>query len=220
MSNIFGYIRVSTTDQNEDRQLLALSAYQIPRRNIYLDKQSGKDFNRPQYKRLLRRLRAGDLLYVLSIDRLGRDYEEIQRQWRILTKQIGADICVIDMPLLDTRNGKDLMGHVYCGPGAADFVVRRAKRAGKHQNPSGAGHCHRQGKRRSLRPSGASAARRFCANRGTVGAEKAAACRRAGALPNERSHLLPAAAGAPFAGHTKKRCQKVDLLTARRRSGS
>lgn len=110
MSNIYGYIRVSTADQNEDRQLLALSAFRIPQRNIFLDKQSGKDFERPQYKRLLRRLRAGDLLYVLSIDRLGRDYEEIQRQWRILTKQIGADICVVDMPLLDTRNGKDLMG--------------------------------------------------------------------------------------------------------------
>lgn len=75
-----------------------------------MDKQSGKDFNRPQYKKLLKKLKSGDLVYVLSIDRLGRNYEEIQKQWRILTKEIGVDICVIDMPLLDTRNGKDLMG--------------------------------------------------------------------------------------------------------------
>ena len=82
----------------------------IPQKNIFLDKQSGKNFDRPQYKRLVKKLKQGDLLYILSIDRLGRNYEEIQRQWRILTKEIGVDICVIDMPLLDTRNGKDLMG--------------------------------------------------------------------------------------------------------------
>lgn len=110
MTNIFGYVRVSSTDQNEDRQLIALSEKNIPQRNIYIDKQSGKDFERPQYKRLVKRLKPGDLLYILSIDRLGRNYEEIQRQWRVLTKDIGIDICVIDMPLLDTRNGKDLMG--------------------------------------------------------------------------------------------------------------
>ena len=108
--NIYGYIRVSSTDQNEDRQLLALRGKAVPEKHIFLDKQSGKDFDRPAYKRLLRRLRAGDLLYILSIDRLGRNYEEIQEQWRVLTKEIGADICVLDMPLLDTRNGKDLMG--------------------------------------------------------------------------------------------------------------
>ena len=108
--NIYGYVRVSSTDQNEDRQLIALSEKQIPKKNIYIDKQSGKDFERPQYKRLVRKLKGGDMLYILSIDRLGRNYEEIQRQWRILTKEIGVDICVIDMPLLDTRNGKDLMG--------------------------------------------------------------------------------------------------------------
>ena len=79
-------------------------------KNIYMDKLSGKDFNRPQYKKLVRRLKSGDLLYILSIDRLGRNYEEIQNQWRILTKEIGIEICVLDMPLLDTRNGKDLMG--------------------------------------------------------------------------------------------------------------
>ena len=110
MTNIYGYVRVSSTDQNEDRQLLALSEKNIPQRNIYIDKQSGKDFERPQYKKLVKKLREGDLLYILSIDRLGRNYEDIQKQWRILTKDIGVDICVIDMPLLDTRNGKELMG--------------------------------------------------------------------------------------------------------------
>ncbi|HIU43700.1 MAG TPA: recombinase family protein [Candidatus Ventrousia excrementavium] len=106
----YGYIRVSSKDQNEDRQRVALAEKEIPPKNLYVDKQSGKDFKRPQYQKLLRRLRAGDLLYVLSIDRLGRNYEEIQQQWRVLTKDIGIDICVLDMPLLDTRQGKDLMG--------------------------------------------------------------------------------------------------------------
>ncbi len=107
---IYGYVRVSSTDQNEDRQMRALGRQKIAEKNIYIDKLSGKDFNRPSYKRLIRKMRAGDLLYILSIDRLGRNYEEIQNQWRVLTKEIGADICVIDMPLLDTRQGKDLMG--------------------------------------------------------------------------------------------------------------
>ena len=106
----YGYVRVSSTDQNEERQISVLREKQILQKNIYKDKQSGKDFERPQYKKMLKRLKAGDLLYILSIDRLGRNYEEIQNQWRILTKEIGVDICVIDMPLLDTRNGKDLMG--------------------------------------------------------------------------------------------------------------
>ena len=106
----YGYVRVSSTDQNEERQLIVMNGKRILAGNIYIDKQSGKDFERPQYKKMLKRLKAGDLLYILSIDRLGRNYEEIQNQWRILTKEIGADICVIDMPLLDTRNGKDLMG--------------------------------------------------------------------------------------------------------------
>ena len=110
MTNIYGYVRVSSMDQNEDRQLVAMSELNIPKKNIFVDKQSGKDFERPQYKRLVKRLKSGDLLYILSIDRLGRNYEDIQKQWRILTKDIGVDICVIDMPLLDTRNGKDLMG--------------------------------------------------------------------------------------------------------------
>lgn len=110
MTNKYGYVRVSSTDQNEDRQIIALSNFDIPKKNIYMDKQSGKDFNRPQYKKLIRKLRKGDLLCIGSIDRLGRNYEEIQKEWRILTKEIGIDICVVDMPLLDTRHGKDLMG--------------------------------------------------------------------------------------------------------------
>ncbi|MCL2574518.1 MAG: recombinase family protein [Defluviitaleaceae bacterium] len=107
---IYGYIRVSTIDQNENRQRDSLQELNIPDNNIYMDKQSGKDFNRPMYKYLVSRLRKGDLLYIKSIDRLGRNYEEIQNQWRILTKERGIDIAVIDMPLLDTRSNKDLMG--------------------------------------------------------------------------------------------------------------
>lgn len=107
---IYGYVRCSSTDQNEDRQMIALRETNVPEKNIFIDKQSGKDFDRPNYKKLVQELKAGDILYILSIDRLGRNYEEIQNQWRILTKEIGIDICVLDMPLLDTRNGKDLMG--------------------------------------------------------------------------------------------------------------
>ena len=114
MGILYGYIRVSTREQNEDRQILALKELSIPEKNLFIDKQSGKDFERPQYKKLVKKLKAGDLLYILSIDRLGRNYEDIQKQWWILTKDIGIDICVIDMPLLDTRNGKDLMGTFYC----------------------------------------------------------------------------------------------------------
>lgn len=106
----YGYVRVSTTDQNEDRQLIALSYKDIDVENIYIDKISGKDFERPAYKKMKSQMKKGDILYILSIDRLGRNYEEIQEQWRQLTKEIGIYICVIDMPLLDTRNGKDLMG--------------------------------------------------------------------------------------------------------------
>ena len=106
----YGYIRVSSTDQNEDRQRLAMRARKIPPDNIFTDKRSGKDFQRPQYRRMVKKLRPGDLLYILSIDRLGRNYREIQEQWRVLTKERGVDVCVIDMPLLDTRTAKDLMG--------------------------------------------------------------------------------------------------------------
>ena len=107
---VYGYIRVSTREQNEDRQRLALNGLDIPKTNVYMDKQSGKDFDRPQYRRLVRRMKKDDLLYVKSIDRLGRNYGEILEQWRILTKEKGVDIVVLDMPLLDTRRGKDLMG--------------------------------------------------------------------------------------------------------------
>ena len=107
---IYGYIRVSTREQNEDRQVIALHEVGVPEKNIYMDKQSGKDFNRPQYKKLLRKMKKDDLLRIKSIDRLGRNYEEILAQWRILTKDKGIDIMVLDMPLLDTRRGKDLMG--------------------------------------------------------------------------------------------------------------
>ena len=119
MGNVYGYVRVSSIDQNEDRQLVVMDENNVPKGNVYIDKQLGKDFERPQYKKLVKKLKAGDLLYILSIDRLGRNYEDIQKQWRILTKEIGIDICVIDMPLLDTRNGKDLMG-----PFIADLVLQ------------------------------------------------------------------------------------------------
>ncbi len=109
-NRIYGYVRVSSTDQNEERQMVALAEAGVLEKNIFMDKQSGKSFDRPRYKKLVKKLKQGDLLYILSIDRLGRNYEEIQNQWRIITKEIGADICVIDMPLLDTRQGKDLMG--------------------------------------------------------------------------------------------------------------
>lgn len=110
MGKIYGYVRVSSREQNEDRQMIALGDMDVPRENIFVDKQSGKDFNRPRYKRLLRLLREDDILYIKSIDRLGRNYEEILEQWRFLTKKKRIDIVVLDMPLLDTRRGKDLMG--------------------------------------------------------------------------------------------------------------
>lgn len=106
----YGYIRVSTKEQNEDRQLAALEVLGIPKKNLYMDKLSGKDFNRPQWRALVRKLRKDDLLYVKSIDRIGRNYEEILEEWRKITKGKGADIVVLDMPLLDTRRGKDLIG--------------------------------------------------------------------------------------------------------------
>ncbi len=107
---VYGYVRVSAKDQKEDRQMAAMQEYSVPKQNICMDKVSGKDFNRPAYQRLLRRLKRGDLLVIQSIDRLGRNYEEIMEQWRLLTKEKGIDILVLDMPLLDTRQGKDLLG--------------------------------------------------------------------------------------------------------------
>lgn len=110
MGKVYGYVRVSSAEQNEQRQVIALKKAGVPVSNIFTDKQSGKDFYRKNYKKMVSVLKQGDLLYILSIDRLGRNYAEIQNQWRILTKETGIDICVLDMPLLDTRKGKDLMG--------------------------------------------------------------------------------------------------------------
>ena len=107
---VYGYIRVSTGDQNTARQFVAMEKLNIPKKNLFVDKQSGKNFDRPAYKKLLRKMKESDLLYIKSIDRLGRNYEEIQEQWRLLTKEKRIDIVVIDMSLLDTRNGKDLLG--------------------------------------------------------------------------------------------------------------
>ena len=119
MGNVYGYVRVSTKEQKEDRQLLALQQIRIPEKNIYVDKQSGKDFNRPMYRRLMRKLKQEDLLYVKSIDRLGRNYGEILEQWRFITKEKQTAIVVLDMPLLDTRQGRDLTGTLI-----ADIVLQ------------------------------------------------------------------------------------------------
>ena len=110
MGSSYCYVRVSSKDQHEDRQLITMNEYGIPNRNFYIDKQSGKDFDRPKYRKLVRKLKKDDLLYIKSIDRLGRNYAEILEQWQFLTKEKEVDICVIDMPLLDTRRGKDLIG--------------------------------------------------------------------------------------------------------------
>lgn len=117
--NVYGYIRVSSKDQNEDRQRIAMRDFGVPEKNIFLDKQSGKDFNRPAYRRLVRKLKTDDLLVVKSIDRLGRNYDEIIEQWRKITKERRADILVLDMSLLDTRQGKDLTGTLI-----ADLVLQ------------------------------------------------------------------------------------------------
>ena len=109
-ASIYGYVRVSTKEQNGDRQLIAMREMSVAEENIFMDRQSGKDFRRPQYRRMVKKLKPDDLLYVKSIDRLGRNYEEILEQWRILTREKRVDIVVLDMPLLDTRRGKDLMG--------------------------------------------------------------------------------------------------------------
>ena len=110
MGNVFGYVRVSTRDQNEDRQVQAMLEAGVARKCLYIDKQSGKDFERPAYQRLMRRLKSGDTLLVKSLDRLGRNYKEMIEQWRLITQDKGADIAVLDMPLLDSRNKRDLVG--------------------------------------------------------------------------------------------------------------
>ena len=118
-NNVYGYVRVSTKEQNEARQVIAIREFGVDEQNIFVEKQSGKDFNRPQYKRLLRKLKAGDTLVIKSIDRLGRNYDEIIEQWRIITKEKQAAIVVLDMPLLDTRQGRDLTGTLI-----ADLVLQ------------------------------------------------------------------------------------------------
>jgi len=119
MEKVYGYVRVSSTDQHEDRQLIAMAERGIPQSRVYIDKQSGKDFDRPRYRALMKKLRPGDQLCITSIDRLGRNYEEIQEQWRILTREKKVDILVFDMPLLDTRCAKDLLGTLI-----ADLVLQ------------------------------------------------------------------------------------------------
>lgn len=119
MSTTYGYARVSTKDQNEARQLIALHDFGIDNKYIFMDKQSGKDFNRPQYIKLVRKLKSGDTLVIKSIDRLGRNYDEIIEQWRIITKERQVAIVVLDMPLLDTRQGRDLTGTLI-----ADIVLQ------------------------------------------------------------------------------------------------
>ena len=126
--NTYGYCRVSSIDQHADRQLAAMTALEIPQAQIFIDKASGRNFDRPRYHLLLKKLKPGDLLYVKSIDRLGRNYEEIQNQWRILTKERGVDIAVIDMPLLDTRRGKDLLGTFL-----ADIVLQTLSFVAHHE---------------------------------------------------------------------------------------
>ena len=116
---LYGYIRVSSKDQNEGRQRIAMREVGVEDRYIFLDKQSGKDFDRPGYKRALKRLKPGDTLIIKSIDRLGRNYEEILEQWRVITKEKRADVVVLDMPLLDTRQGRDLTGTLI-----ADIVLQ------------------------------------------------------------------------------------------------
>ena len=119
MGKVYGYVRVSSTDQHEDRQLIAMAERGIPQSRLYMDKQSGKDFARPRNRALMKKLRPGDQLCITSIDRLGRNYEEIQEQWRILTREKKVDILVFDMPLLDTRRDKDLVGTLI-----ADLVLQ------------------------------------------------------------------------------------------------
>ena len=151
---VYGYIRVSTKEQNEDRQRIAMEEAGVPERNVYMDKQSGKDFNRPQYRKLLRKLKKDDLLYIKSIDHLGRNYEEILQQWRYLTKDKGIDIVVLDMPLLDTRRGKRPDGDIlkrYCIAGA---VLRCGERAHQYPPAAGGGHRRCQGEGRSVRQTG------------------------------------------------------------------
>ena len=183
MSKIYGYVRVSSADQNEDRQMTAMQAVGVPEENVFMDKQSGKNFDRPNYKRLVRRLREGDLLYILSIDRLGRNYEEIQNQWRVLTKEKGIDIVVIDMPLLDTRQGKGSYGDIHCGSCSSDTVVCSTERTGEDQGTPGAGNCSGKSSWRSIWTAGEAGAGRLPQTGKGMGEEEVAL---AGSAPKVR----------------------------------
>lgn len=150
----YGYARVSSKEQNEQRQMIALTEFGIAKKNIYMDKQSGKNFDRPRYKRLVKKLRPGDLLVIQSIDRLGRNYGEILEQWRVITKEKRVDIVVLDMPLLDTRaRGQDLTGTFI-----ADLVLQILS-AGDDPQAAGRGNCSSQGPGREVRAEAAALAR-------------------------------------------------------------
>ena len=129
--NTYGYVRVSTQEQNEARQLAAMRSFGVAEENITVEKLSGKDFRRPRYRRLVKRLRQGDVLVVKSIDRLGRDYTEILEEWRLITKEIAAAIVVLDMPLLDTRQNRDLTGTLI-----ADIVLQLLSYVAQNGRPS------------------------------------------------------------------------------------
>ena len=156
---VYGYVRVSSADQNEERQRIAMAQEGLKEKDIFMDKQSGKDFERPAYLKLLKKLKEGDLLLIESIDRLGRNYEEIIEQWRHITKVIRADIRVLDMPLLDTTLSKDLLWNVHRRSGAAGAVLCRGKRAKKHTPKAARRHRRGTGTRRALRQTGDSGQR-------------------------------------------------------------
>mgnify|MGYP000352767898 CR=1 FL=1 len=186
----YGYIRVSSRDQNEERQLAALQAL-VPIENIYMDKQSGKDFNRPQYQKMIRRLKKDDLLYVKSIDRLGRNYEEIQNQWRMLTKEKRIDIVVLDMPLLDTRRGKDLMGTFLSDIvlQVLSFVAENERTNIRQRQAEGIAAAKARGVKFGRPP--IDPPEQFEKNNKAVGGEKNKHPRSRSAQWNERIHLLP-----------------------------
>ena len=144
--NIYGYMRVSSKEQNEDRQKIALTEMGVPEKNIYMDKQSGKDFERTQYKRLLRKLNENSVLYIKSIDRLGRNYGELNEQWRIITKEKKADIVVIDMPLLDTRREKNLLGTFISDVVLALLSYVAENERTNNQAKTGGGNCSSESK--------------------------------------------------------------------------
>ncbi|WP_341457583.1 recombinase family protein [Lacrimispora amygdalina] len=142
MNNFYGYVRVSTLDQNVERQLIELIKWGVLEKNIYCDKLSGKDFNRPQYQKLKRKLKEGDVLVVKSLDRLGRNYEDIQQEWRDIVKMTKADIVIIDMPILDTRTNKDLIGTLI-----SDIVLQLLSYVA--QAETGRRNCHSKSKRQT-----------------------------------------------------------------------